>query len=278
MDRELVLAVLILALAGPALVVAAAWPQRSTPSVCAVQWERACWRSLWLPVAVGLVVVSALLGWAMLEPDNAERLPRSILAIGVLFGGLWARAVSRAVRSLRRRRPNVPAATVGLWHPRCVVSDDLVARLDCDAIDAVRTHEEAHARHRDPLRVWLAQLATDLQWPSRSARQRFDHWRRVLELARDEEARHRGADGPDLAAAILVAARLRTASLTTMGLIGDSTGLEDRIGRLLAPLPADEPARTVSPVLVLLPACLLSVVLGARFGEAVMQMIMRALL
>jgi hypothetical protein len=77
-----------------------------------------------------------------------------------------------------------------------VVSPALAEVLDPAALRAVHEHESAHARHHDPLRIWLAELAADLQWPSPSARARLQSWPETLELARDDEARERGAQGP----------------------------------------------------------------------------------
>ena len=276
MDREIVLASLILAIVGPALPAVTAWRQRPQATPSALHWERACWRALWMPVLIGLIMVSALLGWAMLEPRDSEPLPLLILAVSALFAAIWTRALIRGVKAARRR-PEVVAATVGLWRPHSVVSDGLVTRLDGAAVEAVRAHEEAHIRHRDPLRLWLAQLATDLQWPSRNARQRFDQWRHVLELARDEEARQCGVDGADLAAAILVAVRLTPTSPIAAGLISSPAALEDRVARLLAPLATHQPEDSASSVLAVLSACLLSAASGARFGEALMQAIIRIL-
>ena len=80
------------------------------------------------------------------------------------------------------------AATVALLRPRVVVCETFGAQLDEHALAAALAHEQAHARHRDPLRIWLAQIVTDLQWPLSGARARFEQWLFALELARDEEA------------------------------------------------------------------------------------------
>src|SRR5204862_92527 len=88
---------------------------------------------------------------------------------------------------------------------RVFIAPELSARLDERALHAALEHEMAHARHRDPLRLWLAQIATDLQWPLVAAQQRFTDWRNALELARDAEACER-VEGSDLAAAPAAAA------------------------------------------------------------------------
>ena len=110
-------------------------------------------------------MISVLIGWAIMEPATSdEPLPFSALVISGLFVGLWLRALIRATRALRSHPP-VPAGTIGLCRARAVFSDELVARLDADAMVAAHAHEAVHVRHRHPLRIWLAQLITDLQWP-----------------------------------------------------------------------------------------------------------------
>ena len=277
MDRELALVLLTLAVTGPILLAAASWPQRYQPPASARHWERIAWRALWMPTFPAAVAVATLVGWAVFEPPDAEFLPSSVIATSAVFAGIWIRALIRAARATRRPKSMPPASSLGLWHPRIVLSEDLTARLDADALEAVNAHETAHVRHHDPLRIWLAQVATDLQWPSRDARKRFDDWRRVLELARDEEARQDGIDGADLAAAILVAASSNMISVRGAALIGNRSALQDRITRLLSPLPPDVLGRSRMPTLALVPTCLLSAASGARFGESMIQILIRAL-
>jgi hypothetical protein len=169
-----------------------------------------------------------------------------------------------------------------------VFSPFLAKELDDGVIRAALAHERAHALHRDPLRILLAQLITDLQWPWPSARGRLETWLGALELARDEEARAAGADGPDLAAAVLASVRylnratpkerasLTGTQLAHARLIGDPRALQDRVSRLLAPLPR-APAASVHrislerAVFLLLAVLLTALALGAIYGERVMQ-------
>ena len=279
MDRELALAALTLAMAGPLLFAAGAWRQPSASATGARQGEQACWKALWTPAYPALVGLFTLLGWAALEPRDAELLPGSILAVSALFAGIWMRAFTRAVKSAYAQRPQIVAGTVGLWRPRTVLSHALIAQLDVDALEAARAHEAAHLRHRDPLRIWLAQLVTDLQWPWPGPCARFDEWRRVLELARDEEARCAGIDGADLAAAILSTVRMTIPSSRTATLIATRSGLEERIERLLAPLHVGEPTRRCSKttLVVLVSMCVVGAISGLRFGEVAIQMIVSTL-
>ncbi len=208
MDRDVVLVCLALVLGGAATAAASSWARRRAVQAAA-QDEAAAWRRLWLPLTPAAAAWSFLLGWAVQEPDlSDERLGLAWLSAAALFGMIVARAVVRTVRSAASRRTEA-AATVGLLSPRVVIAPGLLSRLDDEAIRAVLEHEAAHARHRDPFRVLVGQLAADLQWPLPGTLQRFSEWRHALELARDDEARLRGAYGPDLAHAILVTANMR---------------------------------------------------------------------
>ena len=277
MDREVLLALLAFAILGPAVLVAGAWPQRREEASSARQWERATWRAVWMPVVPAAIALSVLLGWAAMEPDNAEPLPAPLIGLSALFAIVWMRALIRAGQAAKQRRSHMAAGTVGLWRPRIIVATDFVARLDADEVHAVYAHEAAHARHRDPLRIWIAQLVTDLQWPWPDARRRFDEWRRVLELARDEEARDEGIDGADLASAVLVGAQWAAVVPCGAALIDAGARLEDRIARLLAPVAFDTRERLIAPAVIAVATCCLSVVSGARFGEALIQIVVRSL-
>ena len=277
MDREVLLALLACAIVGPALLVAGACPQRCAPASSARQWERATWRAVWAPVVPAAVALSMLLGWAAMEPANAEALPAPLLGLSALFAIVWMRALIRAGKAAGRRRSHMAAGTIGLWRPRIVVASDFVARLDTEEVRAVYAHEATHARHRDPLRICLAQLVTDLQWPWPGARGRFEEWRQVLELARDEEARDDGIDGADLASAVLVGAQWTTAASCGAALIDSGARLEDRIARLLGPVAPDMPERLLAPTVIVVVTCFLSVASGARFGETLMQIVVRSL-
>jgi Zn-dependent protease with chaperone function len=276
-DRELVLAGLLILTVGLTLFAAAPWPRQILPKRSAREWELGMWRALWWPSVPVVAVISILIGWAIVEPAvSDEPLPFSGVVMSALFLGLWVRGLIRAARALRSRTP-VVAGTVGLWRARVVLSDALVARLDPDALNAAQAHELAHARHRDPLRIWLAQLITDLQWPWPAAQRRFARWRQVLELARDEEARLAGADGADLAAAVLVAVTLRPCDAPGAALIDGPIGLEERIQRLLTPVSGEDvqvPSRTV---VALFSVAVVGVISGIWFGESFVQTIVKYL-
>lgn len=271
MDREIVLTVLALVLCGPLLCVGAWWPLPRADGSSARHIEPACWTRMWLPLLPAVIVLAALCGWALREPDNAEPVPFPLLLATLPFAAVWCRAGVRAIRTCGVSPVAVPAGTVGLLRPTAIVSPQLIAVLDGRALAAVGAHEEAHARHCDPLRIWLAQLVTDLQWPSPAAAARLHKWLEALELARDEEARRAGIDGVDLATAILAAARVsaglaRRSAIATLG--DKAEALAERIRRLLAPLPQVELVSESRWRLILLGASVVTaMVVGALCGE-----------
>jgi beta-lactamase regulating signal transducer with metallopeptidase domain len=202
-----------------------------------------------------------------------------LLLTSVPFGLLFVRAVVRAGWSLFRAEGGPGTATVGLLKPWILFSPHLAKALDDRAIEAALEHERAHARHRDPLRVWLAQLATDLQWPWPQAQNRFRQWMHVLEFARDDEALRAGAEGSDLATAILASVRLRREAIHSPGacLTGEPSALKERIARLLAP-PIERAEESPTGARVALSLLVSSVVVAIGFGAVFGERAMHALL
>ena len=275
MDRELVLGVLVLAIAGPVMLAFGARRPRVVDDDCAGLLARRLWAALLTPVLTAAVAVAALAGWAVLEPEHAESVPTPWIVVAVPFALVWCRALARAVRAAMPPHAAGPAETVGLLRPRVRIAPELAAVLDDTALAAAVAHEEAHARRRDPLRIWAAQLATDLQWPMRAANERFEAWAAALELARDEDARRGGVDGADLAAAVVAAARLQHDRRSAVaGLAaGDAALLRDRVDRLLAPLA--EPLPWARPWRhAIAGGMVVAVVLGAIFGESLVRLIL----
>jgi len=242
--------------------------------------EQRLWRRVWVPLVPSVLAAFALGGWALQEPGQTDEVLNPLvllLALPVALG--WLRASARALRSLLAagagtRSP--PLVTVGLLRPRVLCAAQVLEVLDARALDAAMAHEAAHVRHRDPLRVWVAQFATDLQWPNPDAQRRLRTWLSALELARDEEARRSGTPGEDLAAAVLAVTRLlsgRPAAwpAAAAGLTGAELDLAMRIRRLLAPLrpPCAPPSRATSIVLASLVVAALF--LGFEAGDAVLH-------
>jgi hypothetical protein len=279
-DRELVFLILASLTLGPLWLRAGIRPAVSAPAPSACRLEQDCWRSLWAPLLPSAIMFGALVGWAVIEPDDAELLPLPLIAIGMPFLLVSMRATLRALWGLRRARGVATAATIGILRPRVVIAPEFLRAIDDTARDAVRAHEAAHARHRDPLRVWAAQFATDVQWPGRGATGRFAQWRHALELARDEEVRRRGVNGADLAAAVIAALQLGHARASqAVAIVSSHERVRDRIATLLAPLPAierDWPPPS-SLVVSAIAGPLGAAVFGATFGEAIVRALVQAI-
>jgi hypothetical protein len=271
---------LITLLGGTTLLACGWWPAVHLQSGSARALERITWGEYGCR-SCRLMVVAALCGWALVEPDPVpENVPWSLVLMGVPFGMLFMRAAARSGSALMANQEDTATATVGLLRAWIVFSPYLAKRLRHPQIQAALEHERAHVRHRDPLRIWLAQLATDLQWPWRAARERLSQWLTALELARDEEARAAGVDGTDLAEVILASARFTgQANLSTQAaLIGEPSSLKERITRLLNPLTeAWDETSPISRVLpwLLPPSLLVAVALGSVFGERVIDAVLR---
>ncbi len=277
MERECCLSMLISLIGGTALLACGWWPAADGRTGGARRLEEVTWRGIWQPVLPALAVAGWLCGWALMEPDPVpEKVPVPLLLISLPFALLFVRALMRALWSVIGDQGDPATATIGLLRPQIMFSPHLARRLDEQQVEAALQHERAHARHRDPLRIWLAQFATDLQWPWPQAHQRLRRWLLALELARDEEARAAGVEGSDLADAILASARFggpRNLPVNA-ALAGDAAALQERIRRLLEPLPADsEPTRARSrrPLLTALTILPVAVVLGVIFGEQVVR-------
>jgi len=198
--------------------------------------ERAAWRRLWLPAMPASLPFFALLGFAVADPEGPQGLDVTRLLAMAPFGLVWLRAGVRAARTAFAEGHG-PALTVGLLRPTVKLSSELRAMLDPGELRAVMAHEEAHVRHCDPLRLWVVQLLTDLQWPLSRPRRRQRIWLRAIELARDEEAaRQANVDAADLASALIKTASLaQRPTRTGAALADDVTLLEMRVRRLLSP-------------------------------------------
>jgi hypothetical protein len=274
-EREATLLILCLALWWPLCAVGAALVRPSTRFATSGRIaESAMWWRLWAPLVPATIGILVAIGWALQAPDMTDDALDVALLIAALPGAwIAARTATRGLRALAT--PNVPlAATVGLLRPRVVVDPRLATVLDRDELEAVHAHEAAHARHRDPLRIWVAQLAMDLQWPAPSARDRFHHWMHALELARDEEARELGVEGASLASAVVNVAKLsRGHAPTPAALVGHGMMLRDRIGRLLGPLVRADQARRTLLAFATMTVLAAAITTGIVGGDHVLRLI-----
>lgn len=288
MGREILLTLSIMTCGGLILQLLAPWPPAGTAGADPAARERRAWRALCRPVVPVLVSAAWLIGWALVEPDPVRDPldPAVVVCLWLPFGLLFARAGARAAWALVRELPECGVSTCGFLQPQVVFSPFLARQLDEPVIRAALAHEHAHARHRDPLRIWLAQLITDLQWPWPQAQRRLTAWLAALELARDEQARREGIEGTDLAAAVLSSVRylgelaprersgLGGTQLAHARLVGDGLVLEQRVSRLLAPLPPScdgghGPGLRRTLVLMI-PLLLAAVLLGVLYGQSIM--------
>ncbi|HEY7374305.1 MAG TPA: hypothetical protein VIF57_19235 [Polyangia bacterium] len=278
MSRDVVLAAVALVLCGAAMALPGLLPgrgaRRRANSAGARRLEQEAWRRLWLPMLPAALAFATLIGWRLQEPDRTDELLRPVVAVFALpFAFVWLRALIKALLALRRPRVIPPAVTLGLLRPRVAIDPRLRNTLDSAALAAAVAHEEAHVAHRDPLRIWLAQLVTDAQWPSASARRRLDLWSDALEISRDEEARLGGTRGEDLAAAVIAVAAMdpspRGHALAC--LTGAETALLDRVRRLLIPIPVEaaRPGRAFWAAVVV--ALVAAVVIGVEHGDSILR-------
>ncbi len=251
MERETLLTMLSIFLCGLALQLFAILPGRVRGQSASRRLERLHWLALWWPTAPALTVAAWLCGWALSQPDPVpNHVGPLVFMATVPFGLLGGRALVRAAWALWSSPRNYGIATMGLLRPQIVIAPELAQTLDERALRAAVAHERTHVRHRDPLRIWLAQFVTDLQWPWFPARRRFTDWLATLEIARDDEARAAGIEGEDLAAAVLGSVRFQLeGGGVAATLIGQPSALPARIARLLRPLPENPPEREL-PYLV----------------------------
>lgn len=278
MEREFLLATLIVLLGGLALQPFAVWSARIDDRSASRQLERHHWFALWWPTAPALTVAVWLCGWALSQPDPVPGHVGGLIFIAAVpFAIVGGRAVVRAAWSLCHSPRAYGIVTVGLLRPRIVVAPELAIALDEHAMQAALAHERTHVRHRDPLRIWLAQFVTDLQWPWGPARRRFNGWLATLEYARDDEARAAGVEGADLAAAVLSSLRFQLGIAAAATLIGRPEALPARIARLLRPLPDGLPDEEPPYLVVacgLAIAWLVAIVLGIFRGERLISLLL----
>lgn len=277
MDPEVVLAIVAAALCAVVVWLVAvpaslAWLRSRHP-------ERVAWWRLVLPLFASALVFAFLLGWAIQEPDPADESVGLVLRLlALLSGGVVLRAAVRGVHALRRvSQERIPIGTIGILRPTIVLSPEFRDRVSGEVLAAALAHEAAHARRRDPLRIWLAQLAADLQWPVPGTARRFSAWLIALEAERDDEALSTGVSGGDLAEAILVAARLHQ---STRGNLcahakGRGEGIAWRVRRLLAATPStSRQARAASWVVPASCFMLIAAVwLGVHYGDSVLRLL-----
>ena len=234
--------------------------------------ERAAFWAAVGPTLGAALVFAFFVGWALQEPDPSDEwIDHGLFLITGAAGLVAIRAGLRALASLFARE-SVPVGTVGLLRPRIRVCREFRDAVDEETLRSAIAHEEAHRRHRDPLRIWLLALASDLAWPIPGARARFERWLTALEMARDDEALAHGATPGGLVSAILIAARLSsTASRTSAAMAGTQNGFATRVRRLLSgDARAHTPRRTHATSTLVGAALFVACGLGYVWGDALL--------
>ena len=218
--------------------------------------------------SAALVLLVILPAFLVYEPPHAHDRPGPLLVICALFAllvlGDGARRGLRAWRSTRAlMRSSQPiltrplrdgaeltvinvgepvVAVVGSWKQRIIAARSVAAACDDEEFRQVLAHEAAHMDARDNLKLLMLLMMPDaLAWLP-AGRALTEHWRAATELEADERAS--GSDPRKrvaLASALVKVARLSLASgRPRPGCRASAplSGLEHRVRRLLAPLPA----------------------------------------
>jgi hypothetical protein len=217
----------------------------ASPRPASFDDEGRAWRAVLAPVLPLVAVTAAVAGWAVTDPDHDEALSPWTWCVAAAAVLVCLRAAWRAWRAATTLPDATLVYTRGLLSPRIYVDEQARELLDESAMAAALAHERAHVGGRDPLRIWVATIATDLQWPWPQPGRRFALWRHALEVARDDEARASGVRGADLAAAILAIASVQQSAPhgATAPLTDEDRQLQSRIARLLG----DAPPRQRTP-------------------------------
>lgn len=279
MQVWLVFAALAAAMFGAVVWMGAAGARRPA-TADTVPTESAAWWRLMGPIFAGTLGIAFLAGWALREPNPADEwVGAGLSAFAILIATVVVRALFRAVRSLRSVRScRAPIATVGLLRCRVVMSAEFERAAAPHIRAAALAHEAAHARARDPLRIWLAQLAADLQWPIPGTHRRLSRWLLALEIRRDDEARAAGASPVTLAESILLAARL-SSDTTPANAVARATGdgaVALRVRRLIADRDAagTQPVKRARPAYMVWCAALVAAgCVGALYGDALIGLL-----
>ena len=231
-----------------------------------------------LPTGIGLLLVAGVCAPSYLRFENnmaGERVGPTCLAFAVLGATVWAAALIRGLRSLfdslrftllcRRtgsvvRLRGAPSQLVviraplpflvqsGVFHPRMVISQRLLADFSPAELDAALGHERAHWASRDNWkRLLISFLPGGLPLgPGFGFLERA--WAKFTERAADDAVSAGGWEPAlSLAAALLRLARLRGTMAPPLWIprsassLAGSDDLPGRIQRLLSPPPV--PAR-----------------------------------
>jgi hypothetical protein len=219
------------------------------------------------PLGFAVLVVAGLCvpSYLWFEPEAAaEYVGWGCLAATLLGLVVWAISMVRGLRAVIRSRhyirqcqragrmAHIPAecspvlvvddngpllALAGIWHPRLVISREVLGALSAGQLAAALCHERAHRISRDNLKRLLMLLAPDILpgWRGMAA---LEHgWARLTEWAADDRAVAEDSRSSfSLAEALVRVARMGAAPSPTplmTSLLADSQDLAARVERLL---------------------------------------------
>lgn len=177
-------------------------------------------------IAAGLVLVGAYKG-------------RQRIRAGWQWRSLRRLAQSESAPGIRVLGTDRPvAATVGLLWPAVFLSTGLLYALDPHQRKAVVSHEAAHRRRRDPLRLALARLGVALHVPH-TGRALYRAFELTVERTADEAAARTVGERVTVAEALLAVARMRPVPAPGPAFTDDP--LEVRVQALLEDAPDSRP-------------------------------------
>lgn len=101
------------------------------------------------------------------------------------------------------------AITMGLMHPKIVLSTGLMNLLNEDELEAVIAHEMAHVKSRDPLTIFIMTLCSSTIWYIPILKWLNQQYRIMKELAADEYAIEKQETTVHLGSALLKMLKVR---------------------------------------------------------------------
>jgi len=187
--------------------------------------------------------------WDRLQAWRLGRKELSLLTVSEagFKDAFWRAAETAGIDPTRVRAVSgLPGAalTIGWWKPLIYVSHETLERLDHDQLVAVLTHEGAHLRRRDPLRMSVLRFLSCLFFWLPALRQLADDLADEIEIIADDEAAARQP-------LVLASALVEVAKFGRRPLPQSAVGFHDRplfdrrIRRLVgeAPLPCSHLTR-----------------------------------
>src|SRR5271165_2622826 len=218
------------------------------------------------PAAIALLTVAGLCvpSYLWLEPDAAEELGFPCLIAAALSATLWVSSLSRVAKAIwHSRGSNVWFGVAGLIRPRVVISPRVLQILSNEELAVALRHEEAHHTSLDNLKRLLMMLSPD-GWllPEVECT-----WAKFAEWAADDSAVEGDASRSlALSSALVKVARLGAApsqpALITP-LLADSSGLAERVERLLEGRAISSHTRIAFPAVAILASAFLGLAVNS---------------